>query len=68
VDNPGMLLFDGQCVAGWHMRTEGDKAYFTIDDVGLAIGRVTQSELDTAAAQLAQCLDLRYEGYTVHEL
>lgn len=61
---PGMVLFDGQCVAGWRWRESGSKLYVTIEDIGLSLGRISISELEAEVEHLAQTLQIELGGLT----
>jgi len=66
--SPGMVLFDGACVAGWHMRRNKNRLSVVIEDIGLGIGRVSGSELDAEVAQLAESLNLIPQGYVINKI
>ncbi len=65
---PGMVLFDGACVAGWHMRRNKNRLSVVIEDIGLEIGRVSGSELETEVAILAESLHLIPQGYVINKV
>ncbi|MDD3671599.1 MAG: crosslink repair DNA glycosylase YcaQ family protein [Sphaerochaetaceae bacterium] len=62
---PGMVLFDGKCVAGWHQRRQGNKLYVTIEDIGLPLGRVAVSEIEHEIWRLATAMHLRSGGFSL---
>jgi hypothetical protein len=65
---PGMVLYDGQCVAGWFQRRQGNKLYVTIEDMGLPLTRVSVDELDEEVARLALAHGLRSGGFSLTQI
>jgi hypothetical protein len=64
--SPGMVLFDGICVAGWRMRRNKNRLSVVIEDIGLEIGRVSGPELEAEATLLAESLNLIPQGYVIN--
>lgn len=67
-ENPGMMLFDGQCVAGWRLRRQGNKLYVTVEDIGLSLGRIAVPELEEETSRLAIAYGLRPGGFSLVSL
>lgn len=66
--SPGMVLFDGEGVAGWHLRIVKDKLLVAIEDIGLPLRRTSGSELEAEANRLAESLGLVSQGYTINSI
>jgi len=66
--SPGIVLFDGQGVAGWHLRIVKNKLLVAIEDIGLPIRRASGSELETEAGLLAATIGLESQGYTINSI
>jgi hypothetical protein len=65
---PGMVLFDGEGVAGWQPRILKNKLLVAIEDIGLPIRRASGSELEAEASLLADTLGLESQGYTINSI
>ncbi len=66
--SPGMVLFDGEGVAGWHMRIVKNKMLVAIEDLGLPLRRASGSELEAEVDRLASALGYNSQGYTVNSI
>jgi hypothetical protein len=65
---PGMVFFDGSCVAGWRMRFQQQGCFFVIEDIGEPLGKVAIDELESEACMIAQALDCSYAGLVVEKV
>ena len=66
--SPGMVLFDGEGVAGWQLRILKNKLLVAIEDIGLPIRRASGSELKAEASRLADTFGLESQGYTINSI
>lgn len=67
-DPPGMVLADGQCIAGWRMRHNRDAIAFVIEDIGESLGKVALDELEEEAERVATAVGLRCDSVMVTSL
>jgi hypothetical protein len=68
LERPGMVLFDGRCVAGWHMKSQQQSCSFVIEDIGESLGKVALDELETEACAIEQALNISYTGLVVERI
>lgn len=66
--NPGMILHDGSCVAGWRPRQNKGRLSIVIEDIGEPLDRIAEDELNAELVRLAGSLGLRAEGCIVHRI
>ncbi len=62
---PGMLLSDGEVVAGWYLRRHRGSLSIQIEDVGLELGRVANSEIEEEVERLALAMDFKSGGFSL---
>ncbi len=59
---PGMVLSDGTCVAGWHIRRKKRSWTMLLEDIGGPIGRLAVDELEQEARRLEPVFGSRCDG------
>ncbi len=62
---PGMLLSDGEVVAGWYLRRQRESLSLQVEDIGLELGRVASSEIEEEVERLAVAMDLKSGGFSL---
>lgn len=61
----GMLLSDGEVVAGWYLRRQRGSLSLQVEDIGLELGRVANSEIEEEIERLALAMDLKSGGFSL---
>ncbi len=62
---PGMLLSDGEVVAGWYLRRQRGSLSLQVEDIGLELGRVANSEIEEEVERLALAMNLKSGGFSL---
>lgn len=62
---PGMLLSDGEVVAGWYLRRQRESLSLQVEDIGLELGRVANSEIEEEVERLALAMNLKSGGFSL---
>lgn len=63
-NRPGMVLYDGKVVAGWHFKSKKRTFSILIEDIGESFGRIATDELTAAIAHLGRVLGMENEGFS----
>lgn len=63
--SPGMVLADGACVAGWHLKNHANGSILVVEDIGETLGRIALDELEREGQRLAMALGVQYEGVSI---
>lgn len=61
----GMMLYDGQCVAGWRMKQSHNHLSIILEDIGEPLGRVSTKEIEEEVERLASALGMESGLYSI---
>lgn len=63
-DRPGMVLHDGEVVAGWYFRGKKKSFSLLIEDIGQPFGRIAKDELMAEISHMGDALGMKNEGFS----
>ena len=63
--SPGMVLSDGQCVAGWRMRKKRKSWSLVVEDIGEPLGRIATDELEQEAQKVSKAIGMMCDGISI---
>lgn len=63
--SPGLVLSDGECVAGWLMRRKKNSWSLVIEDIGESLGRVAMEEFESEAQAISRAIGIPCDGISI---